>query len=111
MSQQPIHPLTNGPLTGHDMPIKNIMTSNVTAASERYRFGMHWNGGEVYNVVGVVGSGAFAVVYQLATKSEGKVYAVKELEKRRFMKNGILDHKVDNELKIMKDLCHVSYIL
>jgi FHA domain len=71
-------------------------------------YGMHWAGGSVYNVTGQIGKGAFATVYKLATKQDGIVYAAKELDKRRFMKNGILDQKVDNEMKIMKDLRHVS---
>lgn len=71
-------------------------------------YGMHWTGGSIYNVTGQIGKGAFATVYKLATKQDGIVYAAKELDKRRFMKNGILDEKVDNEMKIMKDLRHVS---
>jgi hypothetical protein len=70
-------------------------------------YGMHWTGGSMYNVTGQIGKGAFATVYKLATKQDGIVYAAKELDKRRFMKNGILDQKVDNEMKIMKDLRHV----
>lgn len=76
-------------------------------------FGMHWSGGEKYNVVGQIGKGAFAMVYQLATKSDGQLFAAKELEKRRFMKNGILDRKIDNEMQIMKAISHrnvVQYI-
>lgn len=71
-------------------------------------YGMHWTGGSLYNVTGQIGKGAFATVYKLATKQHGVVYAAKELDKRRFMKNGILDQKVDNEMKIMRDLRHVS---
>lgn len=71
-------------------------------------FGMHWTGGPMYNVTGQIGKGAFATVYKLATKQHGAIYAAKELDKRRFMKNGILDQKVDNEMKIMRDLQHVS---
>lgn len=70
--------------------------------------GMHWSGGSVYNVTGQIGKGAFATVYRLATKKDGIVYAAKELDKRKFMKNGILDLKVENEMKIMKCLRHVS---
>ncbi|KAL5338898.1 kinase-like domain-containing protein [Aspergillus crustosus] len=72
--------------------------------------GMHWSGGPKYNVTGQIGKGAFATVYKLATKQHGTVYAAKELDKRRFMKNGILDQKVDNELKIMKDLKHPNIV-
>jgi hypothetical protein len=70
-------------------------------------YGMHWTGGSLYNVTGQIGKGAFATVYKLATKQHGIVYAAKELDKRRFMKNGVLDQKADNEMKIMKDLRHV----
>lgn len=76
-------------------------------------WGMHWGGGDKYNVVGHLGKGAFATVYRLATKSEGQLFAAKELEKRRFMKNGILDRKLGNELEIMKGLNHphvVQYV-
>lgn len=80
----------------------------LTAGSTTFTCGVHWNGGELYNVIEHIGKGAFADVYKFATKREGKLVAVKELEKRRFIKNGILDHKVTNELKIMKCLNHVS---
>lgn len=86
-------------------PAKLPITSNY--------FGMHWSGGDKYNVVGQIGKGAFAMVYQLATKSDGQLFAAKELEKRRFMKNGILDRKIDNEMQIMKAISHrnvVQYI-
>jgi len=79
----------------------------LTAGSTPFTCGVHWNGGEMYNVIEHIGKGAFADVYKFATKREGKIVAVKELEKRRFIKNGILDHKVTNELKIMQGLNHV----
>ncbi|KAF1347063.1 hypothetical protein BDV97DRAFT_358411 [Delphinella strobiligena] len=69
-------------------------------------WGMHWNGGERYNVVGLLGKGAFATVYRLATKDNGLLYAAKELEKRRYMKNGVLDRKLNNELQIMRTIDH-----
>lgn len=72
-------------------------------------YGMHWTGGAMYNVTGQIGKGAFATVYKLATKQHGAIYAAKELDKHRFMKKGILDQKVDNEMKIMRDLTHVSF--
>lgn len=61
-------------------------------------------------VEGLLGKGAFATVHQLATKMEGKVLAAKELEKRRFMKNGQLDKKIDNEMKIMQGLRHPNIV-
>ncbi|KAL1794995.1 hypothetical protein ACET3X_006811 [Alternaria dauci] len=71
---------------------------------------MKWDGGETYNIVGQIGKGAFATVYQLAEKMTGKLLAAKELEKRRFMKNGMLDKKIDNEMKIMQDLRHPNIV-
>ncbi|KAJ5894916.1 hypothetical protein N7495_006607 [Penicillium taxi] len=73
-------------------------------------YGMHWTGGSTYNVTGQIGKGAFATVYKLATKQHGAIFAAKELDKRRFMKNGILDQKVDNEMKIMRDLHHPNIV-
>ena len=72
--------------------------------------GMQWSGGDKYNVVGHIGKGAFATVYQLATKSDGQLYAAKELEKRKFMKNGIIDRKLDNEMKIMASISHPNIV-
>ncbi|KAJ5675229.1 uncharacterized protein N7477_005163 [Penicillium maclennaniae] len=72
--------------------------------------GMHWTGAPTYNVTGQIGKGAFATVYKLATKQHGAIFAAKELDKRRFMKNGILDQKVDNEMRIMKDLTHPNIV-
>jgi hypothetical protein len=40
-------------------------------------------------------------------KLTGQPYAAKELDKRKFMKNGILDQKVENEMRIMQRLKHV----
>lgn len=70
--------------------------------------GMHWNGGHLYNVTGQVGKGAFATVYKLATKNDGAVYACKEIDTRRLIKNNTTDQKVDNEMRIMSNLNHVS---
>ncbi|RMZ66804.1 meiosis-specific serine threonine- kinase mek1 [Pyrenophora seminiperda CCB06] len=71
---------------------------------------MKWDGGEHYNIISQIGKGAFATVYQLATKMTGKLLAAKELEKRRFMKNGMLDKKIDNEMKIMQGLRHPNIV-
>ncbi|KAF2009801.1 kinase-like protein [Aaosphaeria arxii CBS 175.79] len=71
---------------------------------------MHWDGGVKYNIIGLLGKGAFATVHQLATKIDGSLLAAKELEKRRFMKNGQLDKKIDNEMKIMEELRHPNVV-
>jgi serine/threonine protein kinase len=41
---------------------------------------------------------------------DGKLLAAKELEKRRFMKNGQLDKRISNEMKIMESLEHPNII-
>ena len=97
------------PLTIQEiLPFEGSTATMLTAGSTAFNCGAHWNGGEKYNVIEHIGKGAFADVYKFATKSEGKVYAVKEVEKRKFIKEGVLDHKVNNELRIMKSLDHVS---
>ncbi|KAK2796197.1 hypothetical protein FQN52_000175 [Onygenales sp. PD_12] len=72
--------------------------------------GMNWNGGSKYNVTGQIGKGAFATVYKVATKNDGAIFACKELDKRRFMKNNILDYKVNNEMMIMSGLRHPNIV-
>lgn len=71
-------------------------------------YGTEWNGGAKYNITRKIGQGAFAIVYQLATKKEGELFAAKEIEKRRFIKDGKLDSRMMNEIEIMKKLEHVS---
>lgn len=66
-----------------------------------------WRGGEKYNRVGAIGKGAFATVYKVTSKYDGLPYAAKELDKRKFIKNGVLDQKVENEMRIMQRVQHV----
>lgn len=91
------------PLAGPPNP-KSIPGLHPPNLSNEY--GMRWSGGEEYKCTGVLGNGAFATVYQVATRMHGELFACKELEKRRFVKNGQLDTKVDNEMKIMQGLRH-----
>jgi serine/threonine protein kinase len=72
------------------------------------RYVKEWRGGHKYNKVGTIGKGAFAVVFKVTAKFDGVPFAAKELEKRRCMKNGVLDQKVDMEMKIMQKIHHVS---
>ncbi|KAL5393805.1 hypothetical protein PMIN06_006788 [Paraphaeosphaeria minitans] len=71
---------------------------------------MRWNGGHNYTIMGELGRGAFATVYKIAEKMDGTVLAAKELEKRRFMKDGRLDKNVENELSIMRNLKHPNVV-
>ena len=80
------------------------------ASMRESSYGNFWNGGSDYNFTGNIGKGAFATVYRVQTKREGHLYAAKELDKRRFIKNGILDIKFDNELKIMQNLKHPNIV-
>ncbi|KAL5372642.1 hypothetical protein DPSP01_013350 [Paraphaeosphaeria sporulosa] len=75
-----------------------------------YQTLMRWNGGHNYTIMGELGKGAFATVYKIAEKMNGTVLAAKELEKRRFMKDGRLDKKVENELSIMRNLKHPNVV-
>jgi hypothetical protein len=67
-----------------------------------------FRGGERYNRVNQLGKGAFAIVYKVTDKYTGNPYAAKELDKRKFMKNGVLDQKVENEMRIMQRVSHVG---
>ena len=55
-----------------------------------------------------IGRGAFATVTKVTLRLTGQPYAAKELDKRKFMKNGVLDQKVENEMKIMRQIKHVG---
>ena len=72
--------------------------------------GREWTGSGKYNRLRMIGKGAFAVVYMVTSKYDGKPYAAKELEKRKFIKNGVVDQRVENEMKIMKRVQHVSHL-
>lgn len=74
------------------------------------RLPKEWNGSNRYNRVGRIGKGAFATVYKVTAKFDGKPYAAKELDKRKFMKNGVLDQKVENEMRIMQKVKHVCCV-
>ncbi|MCJ1403950.1 hypothetical protein MMC11_007173 [Xylographa trunciseda] len=91
-------------------PFQGSSAAMLTAGSTPFNCGAKWNGGDKYNVVEHIGKGAFADVFKFATKREGKVFAVKQIEKRMFMKDGVIDHKVHNELRIMKLLNHPHII-
>jgi hypothetical protein len=70
-----------------------------------------WNGSNKYNRVCEIGRGAFATVHKVTMKFTGLPYAAKELDKRKFMKNGVLDQKVENEMRIMQRVKHVRRFL
>ncbi|MCJ1477028.1 hypothetical protein MMC13_005699 [Lambiella insularis] len=89
---------------------QGVSNTMLTAGSVVYHQGSHWNGGEKYNVVSHIGKGAFADVFKFATKREGNVFAVKQLEKIKFIKNGVLDQKFLNELRIMEMIDHPHII-
>ncbi|KAI0139862.1 Pkinase-domain-containing protein [Xylariaceae sp. FL1272] len=74
------------------------------------RLPREWRGGDKYARVGVIGKGAFATVHKVTSKYDGSPYAAKELDKRKFMKNGVLDQKVENEMKIMQKVHHAHIV-
>ena len=71
---------------------------------------MHWDGGGKYNCIGLLGKGAFATVYHIATTFGGEYFAAKELDKKRFIKNNQLDMRLENEMNIMQGLRHDSIV-
>jgi len=95
------------PLAG---PPNMTVIPRVSPQIHNSNHGMYWSGDPDFNCVGLLGKGAFATVYQLATKINGELFAAKELEKKRFMKNGVLDFRLDNEMQIMKRLRHPNIV-
>ncbi|CZR54206.1 related to protein kinase RAD53 [Phialocephala subalpina] len=96
-------PLNLFPTPGSATPNPSMRTSRGIQRKE-------WRGGQKYNKIAMIGKGAFATVYKITAKFDGVPYAAKELEKRRFMKNGILDQKVDMEMKIMRKIQHPNVV-
>ncbi|GKU10585.1 unnamed protein product [Fusarium langsethiae] len=83
------------------------ITQEVSRKPQKRRDGnREWTGSGKYNRIGSIGKGAFAVVHRVTSKYDGLPYAAKEIEKRRFIKNGVLDQKVENEMKIMQRVEH-----
>ncbi|KAI1503253.1 hypothetical protein F5X99DRAFT_376440 [Biscogniauxia marginata] len=83
---------------------------DTTQAVSLQRIPREWRGGDKYARVGVIGKGAFATVHKVTSKYDGSPYAAKELDKRKFMKNGVLDQKVENEMKIMQRVQHPNIV-
>jgi serine/threonine protein kinase len=91
-------------------PHEHTATTAKTLVIQSNSYGMKWDGGEHYRVSGFLGKGAFANVYQLTTCYNGQYLAVKELEKRRFVKDGVLDRRLSNEMEIMKSVNHPNIV-
>ena len=89
-------------------PATSAKTNLLTAATDGNVHGMRWSGGRKYNVVGFIGQGAFANVYKISHKSNGLIFAAKQLDKNRCMKDGGLPTNMYNELNVIKSLRHVS---
>ncbi|KAI1075095.1 hypothetical protein F5B20DRAFT_561343 [Whalleya microplaca] len=90
-------------------PLKDPGETTQEAPSYQLR-PREWRGGEKYARVGVIGKGAFATVHKVTSKYDGSPYAAKELDKRKFMKNGVLDQKVENEMRIMQKVQHANIV-
>ncbi|KAL2182704.1 Pkinase-domain-containing protein [Thermothelomyces heterothallicus CBS 203.75] len=69
-----------------------------------------WNGSDKYKRVCEIGRGAFATVHKVTLRHSGQPFAAKELDKRKFMKNGVLDQKVENEMRIMRKIKHPNIV-
>ena len=99
--------VTAAPLAG---PANNKALPKPAPQTLSSAFPMHWDGGAKYNCVGLLGKGAFATVYHIATTYSGDYFAAKELDKKRFMKNNQLDTRLENEMNIMQDLRHPNIV-
>ncbi|KAI5300316.1 hypothetical protein KEM55_008223 [Ascosphaera atra] len=91
-----------------EVAVRNDPTTIITVPTAFYQYESRWDGGKDYTVIDTIGSGAFATVYKVAAKSDGKVYACKEINKKHMMKNKHAGKILSHELKIMERLCHVS---
>ncbi|KAI9764643.1 MAG: hypothetical protein M1840_008140 [Geoglossum simile] len=92
----------------------NLTTPHATRAAALSAFHQPtpfgpWNGGEKYNILGEIGKGSFATVYKIATKSNGDVFAAKQLSKNGLAK-GATPGRVENEIDIIKEMNHPNIV-
>ncbi|EQB47206.1 hypothetical protein CGLO_13676 [Colletotrichum gloeosporioides Cg-14] len=102
--------LFNAPRRQQNAVPRRIALPSGPTQSNTERFSREWDGSGKYNRINTIGKGAFAVVYKVTSKFDGNPYAAKELDKRRFIKNGVMDQKVENEMKIMQRLEHPNIV-
>ncbi|KAF7556111.1 hypothetical protein G7Z17_g1593 [Cylindrodendrum hubeiense] len=69
-----------------------------------------WDDSGKYLVKEVVRKGASTTVYKVVSRFDGRLYAAKEIQKRRFMRNGILDQRFYNETQILKQIHHPNLV-
>ncbi|KAL6720794.1 Protein kinase protein rad53 [Lecanora helva] len=86
----------------------NTPTTYMTTGGNSH--GLHWNGGEKYNVVGHIGAGSFATVCKLSSKRDGEVFACKQLQKARVLRDNLLSKKFNTELELMMAARHPNII-
>lgn len=94
------------PRTGFAPATGELLQPSPSQRKDKQR--KEWTSSGNYNRIKKIGHGAFAVVYKVTARYDGKPYAAKEIEKRRFAKDGVMDQKVENEMKIMQRVRHVS---
>jgi serine/threonine protein kinase len=82
----------------------------VTSGSSRPTVMREWDGEPTYHAAHPLGKGAFASVYRAVRIEDGKLFAIKELERRVFKKANVLDSRVEDEVTIMKQLSHVRFL-
>ncbi|KAL6408743.1 serine/threonine protein kinase [Ilyonectria robusta] len=69
-----------------------------------------WTGSGKYDVTALISRGAFASIHRVTSKEDGVAYAAKEIDKRRFIKNGVMDKQVEDELMIMQKVHHPNIV-
>jgi serine/threonine protein kinase len=101
-----------GQSTPHEdrRPVPALASTLQQPPGLRQDYGMAWSGGQRYMCSGKLGKGAFADVYLIATRRDGELFAAKELEKRRFMRHGVLDKRLESEINIMQQLRHPNIV-
>ncbi|KAI5294520.1 hypothetical protein KEM52_003831 [Ascosphaera acerosa] len=80
--------------------------SLLSVPSANQTHGMNWSGAPDYSVVAMIGKGAFATVFKIAAKDNGRIYACKELDKRGLLRGRRADKMMSEELRIMERLRH-----
>ncbi|KAI9889015.1 MAG: hypothetical protein M1814_006073 [Vezdaea aestivalis] len=83
----------------------------LAAGASRLQLGRQWNPhNSKYSLLAEIGKGAFAMVFKASRRSDGKLFAVKELDKKAFKKANVIEINVSSEVQIMSKLSHPNIV-
>ena len=65
---------------------------------------------EDYEVLETIGRGSFSKVYKAKNKENGKLYAIKAIDKKKLLKNNMHLMNIINEIEVLRNLNHPNIV-